>query len=211
MGTALDAHFPVTVSHEDCQFCIRPITPDDRGRILKGLEALSVETTYRRFFTPTFYPNEQELQYLTEVDGQRHVAIGVVDCTREGRPGVGAARYVRLPESPSVAEAAIVVIDAYQRQGIGSLLLAALSRYAAAHGVEQFRGYILAENTPVLRFLRALGATTERTRAGVVQVDVPVYAAADELPVEPQLPRARWAWNLVAAAPRAPCDEPPSR
>lgn len=205
MNDAVGSPLPVTLEVDHLQVCVRAITPDDRERILEGLRSMSVETTYRRFFTPKFYPNERELRYLTEVDGEDHVAIGAVDCTREGFPGIGAARCIRLPEEPTVAEAAIVVIDAYQRRGIGSLLLAALSRSAARRGIEQFRGYVLANNTDVLSFLRALGAEIERTHDGVMQIGLPVYAHANELPPDPQLDRARRAWTTLAEAPRGEC------
>jgi GNAT superfamily N-acetyltransferase len=170
---------------------------------------MSVETSYRRFFTPTFYPSDETLRYLTHVDGEQHMALGAVDCTRDGFPGVGAARYVRLAEEPAVAEAAVVVLDAYQQRGIGSLLIAALSRYAAAHNVERFRGFVLAENRPFLAFLRDLGAVNERAHGGVIEVDVPVYERAEDLPAGPGTARAQWAWRTLDTARRGDCDAPP--
>jgi GNAT superfamily N-acetyltransferase len=201
---------PRTVTIGDLRVCLRPVTPDDRERLLDGLRALSVETSYRRFFAPTFYPSEATLHYLTHPDGERHVAIGAVDCTREGTPGVGAARYVRLAEQPTVAEAAVVVVDAYQRQGIGSLLLAALSRVAADRGVDRFRGYVLADNRAFLRYLRALGAVNEQAHDAVIQLDVPVYARAAALPEAPETERARWAWHTLVDAPVGDCTDAPA-
>lgn len=198
--------FPRTVEVDDLRVCIRPVTPDDRERIVDGLRSMSVETSYRRFFTPAFYPSEETLRYLTHVDGERHMALGAIDCTREGHPGIGAARYVRLSEQPTIAEAAVVVLDTYQRHGIGSMLLAALSWYAAEHGIECFRGFVLAENRDFLEYLRALGAFNERAHDGVLQVDVPVYARHSDLPGGPRLDRARWAWSTVDEAPIEDCD-----
>jgi GNAT superfamily N-acetyltransferase len=188
--------------------CIRPISPEDRERIVEGLHEMSAETSYRRFFTPRFYPSDRALDYLTQIDGEQHMALGAVDCSRDGDPGVGAARYVRLPEAPTVAEAAVVVIDAYQRQGIGSMLLACLSRYAADHGVEWFRGFVLAENQEFLRFLRTLGGVNEQVHEGVIQLDVPVYVRADNLPEQPGTGRARRAWRMIDEAEIADCDGP---
>lgn len=198
---------PRTVTVGALRVCLRPITPDDRKRILEGLQSLSVETSYRRFFTPTFYPSEATLRYLTHPDGERHVALGAVDCTREGTPGIGAARYVRLAEQPSVAEAAVVVVDAYQQRGVGSLLLAALSRVAADRGVVRFRGYVLADNRAFLTYLRALGAVNEKAHDGVIQLDVPVYAREAALPKAPETERARWAWRTLADAPVGDCTD----
>jgi GNAT superfamily N-acetyltransferase len=198
--------FPRVVDVDALRVCVRPVTPDDRERIVEGLRSMSVETSYRRFFTPHFYPSEETLHYLTHVDGDQHVALGAVDCTREGEPGIGAARYVRLSEQPSVAEAAVVVIDAYQQRGIGSILIAALSRYAAGHGVERFRGFVLAENRDFLAYLRALGGGNEQVYGGVIQLDVPVYGRAAALPDGPETERARWAWHVLDAARIGDCD-----
>lgn len=197
--------FPCTVAFDDQRVCLRPVTPSDRDRILAGLQELSVETSYRRFFTPTFYPSEAELTYLTHIDGDQHMAVGALDCTREGEPGLGLARYVRLPDEPHVAEIAITVIDDYQRQGIGSLLMAALSQYAADHGIEYFRGFVLADNRDFLDYLDALGACHEQTHDAVRQLDVPVYSRGAMLPDHPDLGRARWAWRAVAEATVGDC------
>jgi RimJ/RimL family protein N-acetyltransferase len=187
------------------RLCIRAVTPEDRQRLLDGLRSITEETSYHRFFTPAFYPSEAELRYLTEVDYEQHVAVGAVDCTRDGEPGIGVARYIRLDDVPSVAEAAVLVVDAYQRRGIGSLLLAALSRYAAAHGVHRFRAYVLQENEPFLDYLRELGAGNEYTRDGIVQVDLPVYTDPESVPDTSATARARWAWQQLDEAREGGC------
>jgi GNAT superfamily N-acetyltransferase len=99
----------------------------------------------------------------------------------------------------------VLVIDAYQERGIGSLLLAALSRHAAHHGVDRFRGYVLEDNRPFLDYLRALGAAGEATEEGVVRVDLPVYARADDVPRTPETTRAIWAWHTLDQAEEGGC------
>lgn len=199
--TSSDWHrFPLRVSVDDMRLVIRPVTAQDKSRIVEGLRAISAETSYRRFFTPSFYPSDEQLQYLTEVDGEKHMALGAVDEAVDGAPGVGVARYIRLPEQPTVAEAAILVIDAYQQRGIGSILLMALSRYACAHGIETFRGYVLPENRDVLRYLRTLGARGERVDEGMIELDLPVMCEAEDIPETDAARRARWAWHVVDAA-----------
>lgn len=201
-GPALE--FPRTVTLGALRICIRPVTREDRERVLNGLRSISVRTSYHRFFTPSFYPNEEQLRYLTEVDGVRHVALGAVDCTEAGEPGVGVARYVRLPESPAIAEAAVLVVDAYQGQGVGSVLLAALSRHGAAHGVERFRAYVMEDNKPFLNSLKRLGAVDERVQDGVVQIDLPTCADASDVPATAS-ERARWAWQRLDASAPGSC------
>lgn len=188
-------HLPVTVDTQGLRVRLRPITPDDRQRVLEGLRKISEETSYHRFFTPQFMPNEAQLRYLTEVDGDRHVAIGAVDADDPTEPGLGAARYVRLEDDPTVAEAAALVIDDYQRHGVGALLLAALNRHAYEHGVRAFRAYVMQENTDFLDYLRSLGTVREVVHEGVCEIDLPVITTADDLPQGPEHKAVRRAWQ----------------
>jgi len=188
-------HLPVTVETQGLRIRLRPITPDDRERILEGLRQISRETSYHRFFTPQFTPNESQLRYLTEVDGTRHVAVGAFDADDPTEPGLGAARYVRLDGAPSVAEAAALVIDNYQRHGVGALLLAALSRHAYEHGVRAFRAYVMQENTDFLDYLRSLGTVREVVHEGVCEIDLPVIISADDVPHGLEHEAVRQAWR----------------
>lgn len=193
-------HLPVTVETQGLRVRLRPITPDDRERILEGLRQISQETSYHRFFTPQFTPNESQLRYLTEVDGEHHVAIGAVNADDPREPGLGAARYVRLDEDPSVAEAAALVIDSYQRHGVGALLLAALNRHAYEHGVRAFRAYVMQENTDFLEYLRSLGTVREVVHEGVCEIDLPVITTADDLPQGLEHEAVRQAWKAFNEA-----------
>lgn len=196
---------PLRLTAQGHPFSLRPITPDDRERVREGLARISPESSYHRFFTPQFVPSDAHLRYLTEVDGTRHVALGLVDCTLPDEPGVGAARYVRLSDEPTVAEAALLVIDAYQGRGLGSILLAALSLHAAANGVERFRAYVLQDNTAFLGHLRALGATHEEAHDGMIQLDMPVRASVADLPDTDAARHARWAAARLDAAEPGGC------
>jgi len=191
---------PIVVEARGIRVRIRPITPADRERVLEGLRQISNETSYHRFFTPRFTPNESQLRYLTDVDGERHVALGAVDADNPAEPGIGAARYVRLEEDPTVAEAALLVIDRYQRHGVGALLMAALSRHAHNHGVRAFRAYVMQDNDEFLDYLRSLGDARERVHAGVVEIDLPLYTCAEDFPDSAAQDRLRWAWQAVNAA-----------
>lgn len=198
--------FPLLVTTESLRLCIRPVTPADREEIQQGLRSISPETMYRRFFVSAFSPSDRELRYLTEVDGENHVALGALDCTQHPPRGAGVARYVRLPKEPTVAEAAIIVVDAYQGQGIGSLLMAALSKRAAECGLERLRGYVLVENIGVVEVLRALSAAESPVEDGVLQLDVPIYLGKDDLPDASGLERLRWAWHTIATAKTGNCE-----
>lgn len=154
----------------------RPIRPEDKERIRAGLEHLSPESRYRRFFRHIDHFSEKELAYLTEVDFKDHVAWMVLLADEPGQPGVAVARWIRVADDPEVAEAAVTVIDAYQGNGIGKTLLWLLARSAARRGVLAFRAWVQGDNRVVLGILSETGAEPGRWEDGVMEIDVPIPA-----------------------------------
>ncbi len=68
---------------------------------------------------------------------------------------VGVARYARRPDSDA-AEVAVVVADDWQRQGVATRMLGALTDLALEAGVRQFDLNMQSDNTAVLRLVRRL-------------------------------------------------------
>lgn len=193
--------FPIELQLRD-GLCLRlrHVHPSDKDLLRKGLAHFSQRSTYQRFFTPVVAFSEKHLDYLTNVDGIAHVALGALDVTSEVEEGVGIARYIRLEATPSVAEAAVSVLDAYQSRGIGSLLLAALTRCAAANGIDTFRAYVMEDNRRFLQYLMALGAERREGAGGIVEIDVPVVTSEEQIPDGPATRTARWAWQRIERA-----------
>nr|WP_240808051.1 GNAT family N-acetyltransferase [Polyangium spumosum] len=115
-------------------------------------------------------------RYLTEVDGSDHVAIiataDSLDLKEE--EGVGVARFLRLPEEPDVAEAAVTVIDAYQGKGLGRILLDVISRAARERGIRVFRSTVLVSNAPMRRLLDEAGGIVRSDDGETIVVDTPL-------------------------------------
>jgi len=147
---------------------LRHVRPDDAAGIREGLARLSAQSRYRRFLAPVSALSDEQLRYLTCVDGQDHVAIVAVVAGPQGDSGLGIARFVRLRDEPAVAEAAITVIDDAQGKGLGRLLALTLALAAVARGVRRFRGTILPGNTAVLQLLKELGAVVKTGELGTV-------------------------------------------
>jgi acetyltransferase len=66
------------------------------------------------------------------------------------------ARYAMNPDGES-CEFAIVVADAWQTKGIGMRLMTMLMEAAKARGYRTMIGEVLADNVPMLRFMKKLG------------------------------------------------------
>jgi len=155
---------------------LRHIRPDDAPELARDFERLSPESRYRRFFGGMTHLSEAALRYLTEVDGKDHVAI-VATCDSpdlKTETGLGVARFVRLHDEPTVAEAAVTVVDDMQRQGLGRLLAATLAIAAHERGIRTFRAEVLADNEPMVSLLHEVGARALATDAGVVTFDIPL-------------------------------------
>jgi RimJ/RimL family protein N-acetyltransferase len=136
---------------------VRPIAPDDKGRLAEGMKRLSPQSRYRRFFSNMETLDPALLRYLTEVDYSDHFAWLVVSREEPGEPAVGVGRYIRLRDRPTVAEVAITVRDDYQGRGLGTLLLDLLGLVALEHGIDEFVAIVQPENSPMRALLHSVG------------------------------------------------------
>jgi GNAT superfamily N-acetyltransferase len=153
---------------------LRHIRPEDAEELKRGFQRLSPGSRYRRFLVGMSSLSEAQLRYLTEVDGEDHVALVATRDDGGHEVGLGVARFIRVKDDPRVAEAAITVADDVQRRGIGKLLAMALARAAHERGIEHFRGEILADNAAVRQLLEDVGARIVRSDGGNLVFDVSV-------------------------------------
>jgi RimJ/RimL family protein N-acetyltransferase len=153
---------------------LAPLHPDDRRRYLAGLERASADSLYKRFLSPVSRLTEAQLRYLLEVDHTDHDALLAVD---EGTgEAVGVARYVRLPDEPDAAEAAVLVVDDWQGFGLGRALCRVLAERARERGIGRFVATLLLSNERMLGLLRSLGPVREISREGTaatVELELP--------------------------------------
>lgn len=141
---------------------IRRLGPDDAPELRDGFARLSKESRRLRFLTVKPSLSESELRYLTGVDGRDHEAICAIDPARE--EGVGIARWVREEPGGSRAEVAVTVADAWQRRGLGTILLEALTERARAEGIKEFTALVASDNRSMRMLLGHLGAPVHRLR-----------------------------------------------
>ncbi len=157
---------------------IQPITPAARPLIERAIARVSPESSRRRFFTPRFRFSERELDALTVLDGHDRYALGAVVNGPDAAPeGVGIARFVRVPGQADTAEVAVLVVDAFQGQGVGRTLLARLAIAALARGIARFRGIVMTDNDPMLKLLSRYAPGLRMARVdGHLDIEVPLLA-----------------------------------
>lgn len=156
---------------------LRAVRPTDKPLLVEGFEELSPRSRYLRFLAAKPRLNDDELRYLTELDGDKHVALGATRLRDDGsEEPVGIARFVANRDDAELAEAAVTVKDAYHHMGVGKLLLRRLAGVAAAHGVRRFRCTVLADNAAMLSLLTDLDpkAHVVRTASGAAEIELKV-------------------------------------
>jgi len=156
---------------------LRLVRPSDKELLSDGLACMSMESRYRRFFSVRKSLGPKELKYLTEFDGENHLAIGAVREHDDGtEEGVGVARFARLDDRAQ-AEPAVAVVDDYHRKGLGTQLLQRLAAAAWERNVRWFRFEFLEENEPVHHLVDSMPGAPVRLYHighGVVAAEVPV-------------------------------------
>ena len=134
---------------------IREIRPTDRELLERSRGRFSDESMRRRFLGPKPRLTTSELRYLTEVDGYDHFAVVAVPLD-DLDTIVGVARWVRLTDDPTAAEAAIIVADELQGRGLGKRLAHELADAARDRGIRRFTASMLTDNTAALALMRTL-------------------------------------------------------
>ncbi len=140
---------------------VRPLIPEDRAELAEAYRLLSPEARYNRFWTHTGEVVGEKMldRVLQQIPGH-HVTWTVLDPTREFSPLGGASWWRETPDSPE-AEISLIVLDAEQGRGIGTLLLAIMWLTALRAGAESIVGYVLAGNRQAARWMRDCGASGE--------------------------------------------------
>lgn len=158
---------------------LRPIQPDDKEPLLRAFARLSPASRYQRFHSYKETLSDDDLRYLTEVDGNDHFALVAVTPSHDMRQdlGIGVARFVRDAIEPDLAEAAITIVDDQQGKGLGKILLRRLVDAARARNIRRFRAEVLTENAPMVHLLRASGAQVVQTDGATLLLEVPVAPA----------------------------------
>ena len=148
---------------------LRLVIPADKLLLKRGMDRFSPESRFHRFLGTKAGLSDDELRYLTEVDGVDHFAIGATLANPGGaEEGVGVARFVRFRDDPEVAEPTVAVLDACQRLGLGSVLFERLAAAARERGVRRFTGRMLAHNDAMRHLLRRAAPGIAWTAQGYV-------------------------------------------
>jgi RimJ/RimL family protein N-acetyltransferase len=144
---------------------VRPVRLSDEEPLRDLFYRLSDESTYRRFmFCKRRHPHE-EMQDLVQVDYERSMAL--VACAAEG-DGLEIVAMTRYDVDPAtrLADVAFVVRDAWQGQGLGTLLMRRMAAIARARGLLGFTADVLVANRPMLAVFEKSGLALDMRPGG---------------------------------------------
>ena len=164
-GTAVtrSAHCLAMGSATAGRYCVREGGPADESKIRAFAAGLSAPTRYLRFFTAISPASPGLLRVLTGgtpgsdilvITDQHGAVVGhgmAADITAGGRPGV---------------DLGLVIADAWQGQGLGTVLLELLARRAASRGARALAVEVLPGNSRMLALFSRHWPTARRTWNG---------------------------------------------
>jgi acetyltransferase len=182
VGTPQTALFRSTRGH---LVSMRLVAPSDAGMIADLLAGLSAQSLFLRYCMPMPYMAPEAVAREVARLGQAHmaqrrtvVALAIVGGVEQL---IAVAELARDPGSSASAEIALVVADAYQREGIGSALCHYLMIVARQQGLAELRALVLAENVAVRRMVARSGAPyTAETRQGMTTIQIDLRSVNPE-------------------------------
>jgi acetyltransferase len=157
MPATYPAHWVRTFTLRDgVAVTLRPIRPEDAAIEADFVRNLSDESRYYRFMDHLRELPPKMLSHFTEVDYHDHMALIATVDDQSAEFQIGVARYVLIPGTLQ-CEFALAVADAWQRRGVGKLLMQQLIEAARARGLQSMYGEVLSGNSKMLGLMQNLG------------------------------------------------------
>ena len=146
---------------------VRPIRPEDGDRLQAFYAAASPADMRLRFFMARREIPHSELARYCQIDYDREMTfVALANDEPGGMPAMaGEVRAVCDPDNER-AEFAIQIAGAWQRKGLGGLLMGKLLGWLRARGTREVLGQCLTQNAGMTALARELGFQTVLDAAG---------------------------------------------
>lgn len=185
---------------------IRPIRPDDAGRLVAFYDQVSDESKYFRFFAPYPKLSDRDVRRFTHHDYVNRVGLAAT----VGDDFIATVRYDRLDDKEAAAghagegghaEVAFLVTDAHQGRGVASALLEHIAAVARERGVRRFVAEVLPANRKMIKVFADAGYTQQRSfEDGIVRLEFglePTEASVRVMRARELRAEARSVWRLM--------------
>jgi len=131
---------------------LRIARSEDVSAVQRFVRGLSNQSRLNRFFTPVRELSPDQLARVTRTRPPGELAL-VAETVGGAESRVVAMAQYAACEPSDYAEFAVVVDDAWQRQGLAIQLFGMLADHASHAGLAGFAGFVLADNWPMLALL----------------------------------------------------------
>ncbi|MEU1782464.1 GNAT family N-acetyltransferase [Streptomyces abikoensis] len=159
---------------------IRPITPDDAGRLVSFYEQVSDQSKYYRFFAPYPRLSDRDVHRFTHHDYVDRVGLAAI----VGGEFIATVRYDRIAPADE-AEVAFLVQDAHQGRGVASALLEHIAAVARERSIRRFAAEVLPANSKMIKVFTDAGYTQKRSfEDGVVRLGLDLEPTDASLAVQ---------------------------
>jgi L-amino acid N-acyltransferase YncA len=173
---------------------LRKATVDDADAVVAMHERCSYASRLRRYHAPIPKLTLRTARQMTAPAG----GVSIVACAGDSVVGIAtAAPWEEISsDDTTVMEMAVLVEDGWQRQGLGTALLAQVIREARLLGADRAVCMVQPDNTAMLRTVEALRVRTRVVQNGghlmvtVALSDQSLSHAVDRAPVEYRQTRA---------------------
>ncbi|MCG3138577.1 MAG: hypothetical protein HJJLKODD_02442 [Phycisphaerae bacterium] len=146
---------------------LRPLKMTDEPALRELIYDLSDETIRQRFFDSLHLPSREQLKELLRVDYQGRMAV-VMKAGRTDEDAImGVASYANDPAT-NLAQISLLVVDAWQKRGVGWAMFMQLLEYACKKGLSGLTADVLVDNQAMMRLFHKAPLTISSRREGAV-------------------------------------------
>jgi GNAT superfamily N-acetyltransferase len=153
---------------------VKPIGPADLPAVVSMVGRCSLTSLFHRFHGPS-----DGLAYTRALFGRKSTEPAFV--AWNGVTCIGVASLGRDDEG--IRHVGVLVEDAWQRRGVGSLLVAALLDQARAEGAPNVHADVMGEDRFLVEALRRSGPLRVSIQSGTFSVDIDLAGASVTAPV----------------------------
>lgn len=163
---------------------VRPAVAGDRAALEGMFQRCSPATVYQRFHGQVrAFPRAYLDEALAGTDAHYAVvcysgteAVALASCRAGDRHG--------QEDRPGEAELGILIEDAWQRRGLGGVLLGELIAHARDHGIGVLHAQLLTERDWIIKMLVRHGSCASAFSRGVREVTLHLAASGAQEPAE---------------------------